>query len=392
MKKLIIIIQLSVYFLGFTLHMNALSISDWMTLSDQTWEKYKSNYIYCGENCMNNAGLVFDPLSNYHAVSEGIGYGLLLSTLFDDQQTFDVIYAAANRFLYDETTGLHHWRINNQGEIVGFGSATDAEFDIATALIIADDYVRQGRWQQPIAVDYAYEARALLEAVWTLEVVDGKYIKPGDRFQGNGRDIVNLSYFSPAWFRLYDTFLGEVRWTNLIESGYEALNSTQGSVLGLAPDWSTIEGEPAYDYCDRYGRSRDVCGYEMRYDAIRVPWRIGLDCILYGDERACQWSLRSATFLNEQPESNFARLYNMKGEIVVEYRDEAMLGMWLFSALASNDKDLKTRIEWNIYNLATQDPSHIWTNREPYYYNQSLVLFAMSYLANRSILPPNLES
>ena len=66
--------------------------------------------------------------------------------------------------------------------------------------------------------------------------------------------------------------------------------------------------------------------------------------------------------------------------------------MWLFSALASNDKDLQTRIEWNIYNLATQDPSHIWTNREPYYYNQSLVLFAMSYLANKSILPPNLES
>jgi len=367
--------------------MYAITPSEWQILSNQTWAKYKANYIYCGENCMNNAGLVFDPLSNYHAVSEGIGYGMLLSTLFDDQETFNVIYKAANHHLYDEATGLHHWRINNKGEIVGFGSATDAEFDIATALIIAADYVQQGRWEQPASLVYADEARTLLDAVWTLEVVDDKYIKPGDLFQGNGRDIINLSYFSPAWFRLYDTFLEEVRWTNLIEPGYQALNATQGSMLGLAPDWSTIEGEPAYDYCDRYGRSRDVCSYDMGYDGIRVPWRIGLDCILYGDERACEWSNQSATFLNEQPESRFAKLYNMQGEIIVDYRDEAMLGMWLFTAIASNDSSLQSRIEWNIYNLATQEANNIWANREPYYYNQSLILFAMSYLTNNSVFP-----
>lgn len=385
MKKLILTLLLPLCLFGIVPRMQALTASDWRSLAQRTWEKYKANYIYCGSNCMNNAGLVFDPLSNYHAVSEGVGYGMLLAVFFDDQQTFNDVFRAADRILFDETTGLHNWRVDNRGNIVGRGSATDAELDIAMALILADDLVRQGKWDAVSNLSYGDEARALLDSIWTLEVVDGKFLKPGDLFQGNGQDILNLSYFAPAWFRLYDQFLGENRWVNLIDAGYQALNATEGSAMGLAPDWSTFEGEPAFEYCDRYGRSRESCRYEMFYDGIRVPWRIGMDCILFGDERACAWSQRSSDFLNDQSESFFARLYNMKGEIIVDYRDEAMLGMWLFAAIASEDSTLQSRIEWSIYNLATQN-GELWSGRDPYYYNQSLVLFAIHFLAGESQL------
>lgn len=361
----------------------AINSSEWTAISRQLWEKYKSNYIFCGDNCGDNLGLVFDPLSDYHAVSEGVGYGMLLSVIFDDQATFDVIYQAAQGVLYDPETGLHHWRVDRDGNIVGQGSATDAELDMAMALIFADQHVSQGRWTQPDTVDYGQSARDLLDAVWTQEVVDGKYLKPGNLFSGEGHDIVNLSYFTPAWFRLYDEFLEEDKWVQLIEPGYQSLMATEGAGMGLAPDWSTFDGEPAFDYCDRYGRPRESCRYEMRYDAIRVPWRIGLDCLWFGDDRACGWSRRSAEFLNTLNEPDFARMYDMQGNAVVDYRDEAMLGMWLFAALASEDKELQNRLEWDLYNFATRDLTDgFLTGRDSYYYNRSLILFSISYLSN----------
>lgn len=390
MKKLTLIILLIILFTETgTSKLMAINNSEWTAMSRQIWEKYKSNYIFCGENCGDNRGLVFDPLSDYHAVSEGVGYGMLLAVIFDDRVTFDVIYQATQQVLYDPDTGLHHWRVDRDGNIVGQGSATDAELDIAMALIFADKHVKDGRWTPSETVDYGQSARDLLDAVWTYEVVDGTYLKPGNLFSGGGRDIVNLSYFTPAWFRLYDAFLEEEKWSQLIEPGYEALMATDGAGSGLAPDWSTFDGQPAFDYCDRYGRSRESCRYEMRYDAIRVPWRIGLDCLWFGDDRACGWSRRGAAFLNTRNEPDFARMYDMQGNPVVEYRDEAMLGMWIFSALAGDDNELQNRMEWDLYNLATRDLSNgFFTGREAYYYNQSLALFTISYLANKYVNAP----
>lgn len=355
----------------------------WIGISDNAWERYKQNYIFCGADCGDNLGLVFDPLSGYYAVSEGIGYGMLLAVFHDDQETFDIIYDAARRIMRDDKTGLYHWRVDNQGNIVGFGSATDADFDIAMALIFASNNVEQGNWEDSILMDYSGSAKELLDDLWTHTIVNGQYIKPGDKFSGGGQEIVNLSYFSPAWFRLYDEFIGRNQWKQLIDTGYEMLYATDGSNLGLAPDWSTADGQPAYDYCDRHGQAREICSYEMRYDAIRVLWRIGLDCLWFDDLRACEWAKRSTTFVSSLGANDFARMYNMQGQTIVDYRDEAMLSMWLFVALANQDTTLQSRIEWGIYNFATQNGSvGFLSQRDNYYFNQSLALFAITYLAD----------
>lgn len=356
---------------------------NWHNHARTAWENYRALYIFCGANCDNNSGLVYDPLSGYFAVSEGVGYGLLLATLYDDQATFDTIYNAAQRILYDPETGLHHWRADQQGNIVGYGSATDAELDIAAALIFADRLVRNGQWTPSTDFDYADEARQLLTAIWSHSVVDERFLKPGNLFGEDGQDILNLSYFAPAWFRIYDDFLGTDQWRNLIDTGYQSLYATAGSPLGLAPDWSTFDGQPAYAYCDESGRPRDICGYEMRYDAIRVPWRIGLDCLWFDEPRACEWSQRSVDFLNSLNAPDFARMYDMQGNAVVAYVDEAMLSMWLFAAIASGDTDLQNRLEWQLLNFATSNAGgQFLAGREAYYYNQSLTLFALAYLAD----------
>jgi endo-1,4-beta-D-glucanase Y len=350
------------------------------SLVRQIWEVYKANYITCGDPCGGSSGLVYDPYIGYQAVSEGVGYGMLLAVALDDQVTFNAVYLAGDAIMRDESTGLHHWRVNNRGEITGEGSATDAEQDIALALIFAQQRVDRGEWQRHPDLPYGERATALLNAIWRYEVVAGRYLKPGDRFSGGGQEILNLSYFSPAWYRIYDQFEAGDRWQALIDQGYDALFSTQGSERGLAPDWSTIQGGPATEYCQTHGMEN--CAYDMGYDAIRVPWRVGLDCLWFQDESACEWSQRSVRFLTSLPESRFARLYDMQGGVIVDYQDEAMLSMWLIAALAAEDSTLQRRIE-NLLNarIVVIREQNFQGNEARFYYNQSLLLFGLTLLS-----------
>lgn len=357
---------------------------DWSALVRATWEGYKANYIFCGADCGDNLGLVFDPNIGYQAVSEGVGYGLLMAVMMDDRPTFDTIYDAAHAIMLDEVTGLFNWRVDNTGKVTGEGSATDAEVDIAAALIFAQARVDRGEWTQHAERPYAERAQSLLDAIYLYEVKEGRYLTPGDGWGGGGREIINLSYFAPAWFRIFDQFEGGDRWRPLIHQGYRSLYSVpNGNRLGLSPDWSTVDGRPAYDYCDREGRPRDACRYEMTFDAIRVPWRIGLDCLWFNEPRACEWSRRSAAFLNsiEQPEA-FAVMYDMQGNPVVGYQNELMAGMWAVAALASGDTDLQVRLGAMLHDYASNALEEgYWGASPQYYFNQSLAWFGASLLS-----------
>lgn len=356
---------------------------DWSGLVAATWDGYKANYIYCGENCGDNLGLVFDPNMDYQAVSEGIGYGMLMAVMMDDQATFDIIYDAAHDIMLDEATGLFHWKADNSGNLTGLTSATDAEVDIAAALIFAQQLVDAGTWSQHGQRPYDERAHALIDSIYQYEVFDGQYLTPGDDWQGNGQEIINLSYFAPAWFRIFDEFQGTDRWVDVIRQGYISLyNVRGGSRYGLAPDWSTHDGKPAFDYCERTNRPLDTCKFEMTFDAIRVPWRIGLDCLWFGEARACLWSQRSAEFLNGLSATDFARMYDMDGQSVVGYQNELMTGMWLVAAMAAEDGELQTRLAEMLYNQSSNALSEgYWGGTSQYYFNQSLAWFGASLLS-----------
>ena len=355
---------------------------DWSELVRATWEGYKQNYVYCGESCGNDLGLVFDPNMGYQSVSEGIGYGLLMAVMMDDQATFDTIYDAAYAIMLDEETGLLNWRVDNTGTITGYSSATDAEEDIAAALIFAQSRVDRAEWTQHAERPYDVQAHNLLDAIYTYEVFDGKYLTPGDGWPSDGQNILNLSYFMPAWYRIYDAFEGAERWKLVTTYGYRSLTLTDGASLGLAPDWSASNGEPAYEFCDAEDRPRDACRYEMYYDAIRVPWRIGMDCLWFDDTRACQWSQRTAAFLNSLPASDFARMYDMEGQPIINYQNELTVGMWLVAAMAAEDGPLVSQLANQLYNYGGNAVENgYWGGSSQYYYNQSLAWFAAALLS-----------
>jgi endo-1,4-beta-D-glucanase Y len=341
---------------------------DWKALVAERWELYKQSYIFCGEKCGNNAGLVFDPNIGYGAVSEGVGYGLLMAALMNDQPTFDAIFQAAERTMRESGSVLYNWKVDSSLKVVGSGSATDAEEDIALALIFAAHRVQAGAWKAPDGMSYADRAKAHLDAIYQTEVADGQYLLPGDTWGTNGRDIINLSYFAPAWYRIYDQFEGGTRWQKVLDQGYTSLLAVQkGAALGLAPDWSTADGQPAFAYCDAKGISRDGCKFDMTYDAIRVPWRVGLDCLWFSEARACDWSKRSARFLNGLKPDDLARMYTMDGT-PIQYQNELTTGMWLVAAMASGDADLQSRLEGLLH-------GYLPGSSTQYYFNQSLAWF-----------------
>lgn len=353
----------------------------WGAVVSSTYLAYRQNYIFCGENCGDNLGLVFDPSTGYTAVSEGVGYGLLMAVMMDDPYTFDVIYDAAHRVMLDEATSLFHWRADNSGSVMDVYAATDADLDIALALIFAQRRVDRGEWPQHSQRPYGDRARALLDAIYTHHIASRQYLTPGTLPGFDGINLVNLSYFAPAWFRVFNAFEGSDRWDPVIDQGYETLYTQKGAPLGLAPDWSSVDGQPALDHCSEFNIALENCQYQMGYDAIRVLWRVGLDCLWYDEDRACRFAERSAAFQREQPEAGFARMYDMDGGTIVGYRDEAMIAMWVFAAAAAGDSAMRERLADLLYNLGDPVGNGHWNLTPDQYFNQSLAWFAAAYIS-----------
>ena len=72
-------------------------------------------------------------------VSEGIGYGMILAVYMNDQSLFDDLWHYEQQFL--DANGLMNWDIDPTGNVVqptGTGAATDADEDMAWALLMAD--------------------------------------------------------------------------------------------------------------------------------------------------------------------------------------------------------------------------------------------------------------
>mmetsp|Transcript_12487 Transcript_12487/g.29357 ORF Transcript_12487/g.29357 Transcript_12487/m.29357 type:complete len:271 (+) Transcript_12487:161-973(+) len=97
----------------------------------------------------------FWPLNSNDIVSEGVAYGMLIAACVEDFGTFHRLWRFA--FKHQNTkSGLMRWHINIDGEEVyddeGEGAATDADLDIAFALILC---AAKRRSLPPLAPDSA---------------------------------------------------------------------------------------------------------------------------------------------------------------------------------------------------------------------------------------------
>jgi endoglucanase len=216
---------------------------------------------------------VQSPQHQGGTVSEGIGYGMIAAVYMYDRPTFDGLWGYAQ--LHFDGDGLMNWQISSTGSIVGMNSATDADEDIAWALLMASD-----QWS---SVAYLDDARAVIDAIYGTAIAGDGTIKP-DKYGGTNGTMYDPDYFSPAYYRVFARATDNPAWSGvIIDRGYTLLAAVSGS-HGLMPN-ATTSNAPAAS--GTYG-----------YNACRGPWRIAMDYCFNGEARAKAYLDKAGMFFS----------------------------------------------------------------------------------------------
>ncbi|MGC4088350.1 MAG: glycosyl hydrolase family 8 [Polyangiaceae bacterium] len=216
-------------------------------------------------------------------VSEGIAYGMLAAAYMNDRPTFDGLWLyARNHF---DNNKLMHWQINADGSVKSMGSATDADEDMAWALLVAFRQFADG--------SYLVAAKAMIDAMYSTEIGSDGMLKPGDGW-GNTLETYP-DYFSPAYFRVFATVSDNSNWSGaILDRNYAILKAVTGT-YGLVPDKTTS----TYQIATKYS-----------YDACRTPWRIAMDYCFNGEPRAKEYLDKIGPFFNNIGATNIVDGYD----------------------------------------------------------------------------------
>ena len=305
----------------------------WKQVLDSTWQGLKRRNID-----VYSTGLVHRPKSETpgDAVSEGVGYGMLLALYANDQVYFDKIFKAGKQY---NLNACQNWRVNKNGSNAGSGSASDADEDIAAALVLAAKLLEKNKWNNT-GVNYGNEARSAVDCVRGQLSGDGNDPRDGALKPGNGWDwnVYNPGYFAPAWFRVFKTFDTEnaATWEQAARRSYDLIAMNPGFSKGLVPDWMDGEGQvlgggPGYNAY--------LKGQEFFKDAIRMLWRVATDVIWFPNEHPENSTgkiyLKNAmNFIKSKGGPSAANFYRLNGDLLpegdkwTEFNDEKNSNTW----------------------------------------------------------------
>lgn len=289
---------------------------------------WKTNFV---EQCANGRYRVkFDNPGE--TVSEGIGYGMLLAVYATDRTLFDGFW----QFYKDNVNanGVMNWKINGCSfGTNGYNGATDAELDVAFALIMADY-----QWGSTGTINYKSAATTLIAAIKTHEVEANTFVlKPGDQFGGS--QITNASYFSPAYYRIFGTFTNDTTfWNAVAAKSYTVINNNltvNNAVGGLVSDWCQESGaySPQASGYNNQGRS-------YGYDAARTPWRIAVDYVWNGNASAKTYAKKASDFVrvNLGGSANIKDGYNQNGTLSGQWHNATFVGAFACAAMAGENQ------------------------------------------------------
>lgn len=213
-------------------------------------------------------------------VSEGIGYGLLLSYFANDAETFNRLWNYNRGFRKYNGSELMPWIVESFSfNIVDVSSATDADLDIATALVLM--------YYKTKMDTYKDDALKIINELWNDEVDQSSLLLlSGNTSMWNGKGgkpiVLNLSYFSPVALRLFALIDPSHNWTGVLDAMYAYMAKVQAGGTGVFPDWSNEAGVAV----DAPNGSAKNSYYQFNKESVRIPWRIAWDYYWYQDPRA----------------------------------------------------------------------------------------------------------
>ena len=245
---------------------------------------------YYKQSCLNKDSDVASMKYRGCTVSEGVGYGMLLTYFNGDDDAFVRIWNYSRAFRDYYGVDLTPWITFSFAKKVDYTSATDADLDIATSLILM--YYKTG------SVAYLTDAQRIMKAIWDYEInKTSLLIYSGDDDMWQGDDpVYNLSYFSPVALRLFakvDTDPSH-NWTGVLDAMYTYMTTVQNAGTGVFPDWSNSAGVAV----DPDNGSAAKTYWTFNKESVRIPWRIAWDYYWFQDERALAILTKLNTFIS----------------------------------------------------------------------------------------------
>jgi endoglucanase len=248
----------------------------------------------------------FGKTNPSRTVSEGQGYGMVIVAMIaghdeNAQAIFDGLWRFARRYRSAGDARLMAWEVPpGDGD-----SAFDGDADIAYALLLANT-----QWGNGGDVDYLREAKRVIAGIRDSTIgprsrlpMLGDWVDP----DGGTRNqyTVRTSDFMPACFRAFGRATGDRVWNDVVAATQAAITSLQvsyASDTGLVPDFivpATADNRSFKPAPPNFLEAATDGDYS--YNAGRVPWRLGTDAVLAGDDvsraqavRIARWA-RTAT-------------------------------------------------------------------------------------------------
>ncbi len=253
-------------------------------------------------------------------VSEGHGYGMLISVLMagydkDAKKFFDGYFKVFRAYPSDIDSALMTWQIVGKlGEYESpkqASSATDGDFDIAYALILAD---RQ--WGSKGDINYLQEAKNVIAGMERKlihpelkRILLGDWVAPGNKYSVATRS----SDWAMSHFRLFEEVGGNAVWSELIDTSYSILFQVQNKKTGLIPDF--VDSIPAAPAGPNLLETERDGHYSS--NACRVPWRIAADYYHYGSKESKDALLPLLKWIDKKSKSDLSMMdngYSLEGK------------------------------------------------------------------------------
>lgn len=224
------------------------------------WEHYRSNFIQAD-------GRLIDKWQNNISHSEGQGYGMLISLLNNDKETFDKVWRWTRHNLYIRNDGLSAWswgkRANDEWGAIDYNNATDGDVLIAYSLAKASS-----KWNDNA---YKTEARKIVEGIKKHLAIrwGGKtFILPGYYGFSNDNIVLNPSYIIHAAYRKFAEMDDKSFWDKTYKDGISLVERSVFGKISLPPDWLVLKGNEVLMNKEK----STLFGYEAIRTVLYLSW------------------------------------------------------------------------------------------------------------------------
>lgn len=344
-------------------------------LQTALWDDYKQHYVQA-------SGQVTDPQNNNQTTSEAESYTMLRAVWQNDRPTFDHSWQWTSQHL-QRPDKLFSWQwgarsdgsqgiLSDQG---GENTASDADTDIALALLMAD-----AKWRDS---SYLQSAKQVIPAIWDGEVMmihDQPYLLSDNLEPASQTPQLNPSYYAPYAYRMFAKVDVAHNWGELAKQSFQTVRTASQEQLGesssanLPPDWVTIDRTSG-----QLSASSDQ-GHDTNFgfDAFRTVWRTALDYqwSQSGDAKSNLASFSALTDFWNHDHKLYA-IYSHDGKPTVNYSSYALYGGTLpyFSVL---HPDVATQI-YQTQIASIYDPGSGKLKQTLSYYDNNWVWFGTAF-------------